>query len=87
MVGTASHESVQAGTKLLDIPLTPENNMTVLWVVQKGKLKAFTLYFELKMFSFSSGCMGFLIVYLENFDLSRIFGDATQVIIIGRSIL
>ncbi|XP_011617868.1 nuclear factor of activated T-cells, cytoplasmic 4 isoform X3 [Takifugu rubripes] len=30
MVGTASHESVQAGTKLLDIPLTPENNMTVL---------------------------------------------------------
>lgn len=30
MVGTASHESVQAGTKLLDIPLTPENNMTAL---------------------------------------------------------
>uniref|UniRef100_A0A3B4X320 Nuclear factor of activated T cells 4 n=1 Tax=Seriola lalandi dorsalis TaxID=1841481 RepID=A0A3B4X320_SERLL len=28
MVGTASHESVQAGTKLLDIPLNPENNMT-----------------------------------------------------------
>ena len=32
MVGTASHESVQAGTKLLDIPLNPENNMTALWV-------------------------------------------------------
>ncbi|XP_072220068.1 nuclear factor of activated T-cells, cytoplasmic 4 isoform X2 [Leuresthes tenuis] len=30
MVGTASHESVQAGTKLLDIPLNPENNMTAL---------------------------------------------------------
>lgn len=30
MVGTASHESVQAGTKLLDIPLSPENNMTAL---------------------------------------------------------
>lgn len=30
MVGTSSHESVQAGTKLLDIPLTPENNMTAL---------------------------------------------------------
>lgn len=34
MVGTASVESVQAGTKLLDIPLSPDNNMTVLWVVQ-----------------------------------------------------
>ncbi|XP_070830264.1 nuclear factor of activated T-cells, cytoplasmic 4 [Chaetodon trifascialis] len=30
MVGTASHESIQVGTKLLDIPLTPENNMTAL---------------------------------------------------------
>uniref|UniRef100_A0A8C9ZQZ4 Nuclear factor of activated T cells 4 n=1 Tax=Sander lucioperca TaxID=283035 RepID=A0A8C9ZQZ4_SANLU len=30
MVGTSSHESVQAGTKLLDIPLNPENNMTAL---------------------------------------------------------
>ncbi|XP_072318237.1 nuclear factor of activated T-cells, cytoplasmic 4-like [Eucyclogobius newberryi] len=30
MVGTASHESVQAGTKLLDIPLTPDNNMAAL---------------------------------------------------------
>ncbi|XP_029971376.1 nuclear factor of activated T-cells, cytoplasmic 4 [Salarias fasciatus] len=30
MVGTASHESVQAGTKVLDIPLNPENNMTAL---------------------------------------------------------
>ncbi|XP_065809774.1 nuclear factor of activated T-cells, cytoplasmic 4 isoform X1 [Labrus bergylta] len=30
MVGTASHESVQAGTKILDIPLNPENNMTAL---------------------------------------------------------
>ncbi|XP_028988533.1 nuclear factor of activated T-cells, cytoplasmic 4 [Betta splendens] len=30
MVGTASHESLQAGTKLLDIPLNPENNMTAL---------------------------------------------------------
>ncbi|XP_037313308.2 nuclear factor of activated T-cells, cytoplasmic 4 [Pungitius pungitius] len=30
MVGTASHESVQAGTKVLDIPLSPENNMTAL---------------------------------------------------------
>ncbi|KAF6728056.1 Nuclear factor of activated T-cells, cytoplasmic 4 [Oryzias melastigma] len=30
MVGTASHESIQAGTKLLDIPLSPENNMTAL---------------------------------------------------------
>ncbi|XP_068604703.1 nuclear factor of activated T-cells, cytoplasmic 4 [Brachionichthys hirsutus] len=30
MVGTASHESVQAGTKLLDIPISPENNMTAL---------------------------------------------------------
>ncbi|XP_003447556.1 nuclear factor of activated T-cells, cytoplasmic 4 isoform X1 [Oreochromis niloticus] len=30
MVGTASHESVQVGTKLLDIPLSPENNMTAL---------------------------------------------------------
>ncbi|XP_045908390.1 nuclear factor of activated T-cells, cytoplasmic 4 isoform X2 [Micropterus dolomieu] len=30
MVGTTSHESVQAGTKLLDIPLNPENNMTAL---------------------------------------------------------
>uniref|UniRef100_A0A3Q3B4Y1 Nuclear factor of activated T cells 4 n=1 Tax=Kryptolebias marmoratus TaxID=37003 RepID=A0A3Q3B4Y1_KRYMA len=30
MVGTASHESVQAGTKLLDIPLNPENNMTAI---------------------------------------------------------
>lgn len=30
MVGTASVESVQAGTKLLDIPLSPDNNMTVL---------------------------------------------------------
>ncbi|XP_028296614.1 nuclear factor of activated T-cells, cytoplasmic 4-like [Gouania willdenowi] len=30
MVGTASHESVQAGTKLLDIPLNPENNMIAL---------------------------------------------------------
>ncbi|KAM9719924.1 nuclear factor of activated T-cells, cytoplasmic 4 [Menidia menidia] len=30
MVGTASHESVQAGTKLLDIPLNPENSMTAL---------------------------------------------------------
>uniref|UniRef100_A0AAV2JS37 RHD domain-containing protein n=1 Tax=Knipowitschia caucasica TaxID=637954 RepID=A0AAV2JS37_KNICA len=30
MVGTASHESVQAGTKVLDIPLTAENNMTAL---------------------------------------------------------
>ncbi|KAF3698671.1 Nuclear factor of activated T-cells, cytoplasmic 4 [Channa argus] len=30
MVGTASHESVQVGTKLLDIPLNPENNMTAL---------------------------------------------------------
>ncbi|KAK5860337.1 hypothetical protein PBY51_021824 [Eleginops maclovinus] len=30
MVGTASHESVQTGTKLLDIPLNPENNMTAL---------------------------------------------------------
>ncbi|XP_023150483.1 nuclear factor of activated T-cells, cytoplasmic 4 [Amphiprion ocellaris] len=30
MVGTASHESAQAGTKILDIPLNPENNMTAL---------------------------------------------------------
>uniref|UniRef100_H2LCP7 Nuclear factor of activated T cells 4 n=1 Tax=Oryzias latipes TaxID=8090 RepID=H2LCP7_ORYLA len=30
MVGTASHESIQAGTKLLDIPLSPENNMTAI---------------------------------------------------------
>ncbi|XP_034021270.1 nuclear factor of activated T-cells, cytoplasmic 4, partial [Thalassophryne amazonica] len=30
MVGTASHESIQAGTKLLDIPLNPDNNMTAL---------------------------------------------------------
>ncbi|KAK7944330.1 hypothetical protein WMY93_000058 [Mugilogobius chulae] len=30
MVGTASHESVQAGTKVLDIPLSPDNNMTAL---------------------------------------------------------
>ncbi|XP_051554448.1 nuclear factor of activated T-cells, cytoplasmic 4 isoform X1 [Myxocyprinus asiaticus] len=30
MVGTASQESIQAGTKLLDIPLNPENNMTAL---------------------------------------------------------
>ncbi|XP_068197338.1 nuclear factor of activated T-cells, cytoplasmic 4 isoform X2 [Antennarius striatus] len=30
MVGTASHESVQAGTKILDIPLNPESNMTAL---------------------------------------------------------
>ncbi|XP_023688316.2 nuclear factor of activated T-cells, cytoplasmic 4 [Paramormyrops kingsleyae] len=30
MVGTASQESIQAGTKLLDIPLGPENNMTAL---------------------------------------------------------
>ncbi|KAL7876749.1 hypothetical protein AOLI_G00117120 [Acnodon oligacanthus] len=30
MVGTASQESMQAGTKLLDIPLNPENNMTAL---------------------------------------------------------
>ncbi|KAI9544322.1 hypothetical protein NQZ68_001194 [Dissostichus eleginoides] len=30
MVGTASHESVQTGTKILDIPLNPENNMTAL---------------------------------------------------------
>ncbi|XP_056149357.1 nuclear factor of activated T-cells, cytoplasmic 4 [Lampris incognitus] len=30
MVGTASQESVQAGTKLLDIPLSPETNMTAL---------------------------------------------------------
>lgn len=32
MVGTASQESIQAGTKLLDIPLNPETNMTALWV-------------------------------------------------------
>ncbi|KAI4892973.1 hypothetical protein NFI96_021864 [Prochilodus magdalenae] len=30
MVGTASQESMQAGTKLLDIPLNPENSMTAL---------------------------------------------------------
>nr|XP_061834982.1 nuclear factor of activated T-cells, cytoplasmic 4-like isoform X3 [Nerophis lumbriciformis] len=30
MVGTASHESIQAGTKLLDIPLNPENHMAAL---------------------------------------------------------
>lgn len=30
MVGTASQESIQAGTKLLDIPLNPENNMIAL---------------------------------------------------------
>ncbi|TRY98928.1 hypothetical protein DNTS_016985 [Danionella cerebrum] len=30
MVGTASQESIQAGTKLLDIPLNPDNNMTAL---------------------------------------------------------
>ncbi|KAJ8268564.1 hypothetical protein COCON_G00137360 [Conger conger] len=30
MVGTASQESLQAGTKLLDIPLNPETNMTAL---------------------------------------------------------
>lgn len=30
MVGTASQESIQAGTKLLDIPLNPETNMTAL---------------------------------------------------------
>ncbi|KAJ3595190.1 hypothetical protein NHX12_004494 [Muraenolepis orangiensis] len=30
MVGTASQESVQAGTKLLDIPLSPESSMTAL---------------------------------------------------------
>ncbi|KAJ8011795.1 hypothetical protein DPEC_G00061960 [Dallia pectoralis] len=30
MVGTASQESVQAGTKILDIPLNPETNMTAI---------------------------------------------------------
>ncbi|KAL4657231.1 nuclear factor of activated T-cells, cytoplasmic 4 [Arapaima gigas] len=30
MVGTASQESIQAGTKLLDIPLNPESDMTAL---------------------------------------------------------
>ncbi|KAG7313703.1 hypothetical protein KOW79_000083 [Hemibagrus wyckioides] len=30
MVGTASQESMQAGTKLLEIPLNPETNMTAL---------------------------------------------------------
>ncbi|XP_061775564.1 nuclear factor of activated T-cells, cytoplasmic 4 isoform X1 [Nerophis ophidion] len=30
MVGTASQESIQAGTKLLDIPLNPENHMAAL---------------------------------------------------------
>uniref|UniRef100_A0A8C4ZET4 RHD domain-containing protein n=1 Tax=Gadus morhua TaxID=8049 RepID=A0A8C4ZET4_GADMO len=30
MVGTASQESVQAGTKILDIPLSPESSMTAL---------------------------------------------------------
>lgn len=35
MVGTASHESIQTGTKLLDIPLNPENNMTALWVGER----------------------------------------------------
>nr|XP_057931122.1 nuclear factor of activated T-cells, cytoplasmic 4 [Doryrhamphus excisus] len=30
MVGTTSHESIQTGTKLLDIPLNPENHMTAL---------------------------------------------------------
>ncbi|XP_062848941.1 nuclear factor of activated T-cells, cytoplasmic 4 [Trichomycterus rosablanca] len=30
MVGTASQESIQAGTKLLEIPLNPETNMTAL---------------------------------------------------------
>ncbi|XP_077580392.1 nuclear factor of activated T-cells, cytoplasmic 4 [Stigmatopora nigra] len=30
MVGTTSHESIQAGTKVLDIPLSPENHMTAL---------------------------------------------------------
>ncbi|XP_030630118.1 nuclear factor of activated T-cells, cytoplasmic 4 [Chanos chanos] len=30
MVGTASQESIQAGTKLLDIPLNPDTNMTAL---------------------------------------------------------
>ncbi|KAI1901197.1 hypothetical protein AGOR_G00031820 [Albula goreensis] len=30
MVGTASQESVQAGTKVLDIPLNPETNMTAI---------------------------------------------------------
>ncbi|XP_014047162.1 nuclear factor of activated T-cells, cytoplasmic 4 isoform X1 [Salmo salar] len=30
MVGTASQESVQAGTKILDIPLNPDTNMTAL---------------------------------------------------------
>lgn len=39
MVGTASHESVQAGTKLLDIPLNPENNMTALWVEETFPLQ------------------------------------------------
>ena len=30
MVGTASQESIQAGTKILDIPLNQETNMTAL---------------------------------------------------------
>uniref|UniRef100_A0A8C8EW15 RHD domain-containing protein n=1 Tax=Oncorhynchus tshawytscha TaxID=74940 RepID=A0A8C8EW15_ONCTS len=30
MVGTASQESLQAGTKILDIPLNPDTNMTAL---------------------------------------------------------
>ncbi|XP_077413273.1 nuclear factor of activated T-cells, cytoplasmic 4 isoform X1 [Vanacampus margaritifer] len=30
MVGTTSHENIQAGTKVLDIPLNPENHMTAL---------------------------------------------------------
>ncbi|XP_061654640.1 nuclear factor of activated T-cells, cytoplasmic 4 isoform X1 [Phyllopteryx taeniolatus] len=30
MVGTTSHESIQVGTKVLDIPLNPENHMTAL---------------------------------------------------------
>ncbi|XP_054622846.1 nuclear factor of activated T-cells, cytoplasmic 4 [Dunckerocampus dactyliophorus] len=30
MVGTTSHERIQTGTKLLDIPLNPENHMTAL---------------------------------------------------------
>lgn len=42
MVGTASHESVQAGTKLLDIPLNPENNMTAMWVEERQTISPLT---------------------------------------------
>lgn len=31
-VSTASHETIQSNTKVLEIPLLPENNMRAMWV-------------------------------------------------------